>query len=284
MDYREIDINKIEYSKPRKINGKYIGKIRYIDNDEAKEIKVKSPYLRCITSIVYSENRCYLELELDVDDKDFYEFLADLDDINITTAFENSKVWFGEQFPIDIIDDYYKPYVRLHSKLKHPYIKVKIPYDGKKIKIKEFNEGDFKYGNLVSITMQYDGLRFFKQQFTSEWSMVGYDVENQYEFDSNLEIAENVELLDDMIRNGIDDKGDENNKEEEKEEKKMMEEKKVEEKGKDKKDEDKKEEKKMMEEKREIKKEEEKRGGEKRKRSKKKIIKYAHKNRVWKNN
>lgn len=188
LDYKLIELDKILHHVPKKINGKYIGKVLYNDD----EIKIKTSYLRCIGPIILNENRCYLELELDVDDKDLYEFFADLDDINMTVAYQNSEMWFEEQFPMDIIDEYYKRFIRYNSRLKKPYIKIKIPYEKKNgILLDNFDENDFKLGTLISATLKLDGLRFFKQQFTIEWSLLDYDVENNYEFKENLYNIEN---------------------------------------------------------------------------------------------
>jgi len=182
FDFREIELDKINYHKPRKNKGRYIGKVLYHD----QEINITIPYLRCMGPITISENRCYLELELDTDDKDLYDFFADLDDINTNVAYQNSKSWFGEQFPLDVIDDYYKGFIRFNTRLKRPYIKIKIPYD-EKILLKKLNVDDFKLNVLVSAKLHHDGLRFYKQQFTSEWSLVGYEIESNYEFKENLE-------------------------------------------------------------------------------------------------
>lgn len=182
LDFKTINLDKIVHHKPRKNKGKYIGKVLYDDN----EITIKTPFLRCMGPISISENRCSIELELDTDDRDLYDFFADLDDININTAYQNSNTWFEDQFPLDVIDDYYKGFIRFNTKIRRPYIKIKIPYDTK-ILLKHCNVDDFKQNVLISATLHHDGLRFYKQQFTSEWSLVDYEIENNYEFKENVE-------------------------------------------------------------------------------------------------
>ena len=188
LDYRTIDLDKITYGIPKKYKGRYTGEVLY----KNKIIKITTPYLRCMGPITISENRCYLELELDTDDKDLYEFFADLDDIIRTEAYQKSKSWFGNQFPLDVIDDFYNKFMRYPNKLRRPYIKVNIPYDRNSgISLENFSLDDFKANTLVSAVLKYDGLRFFKQHFTSEWSLESYEIEEQYEFKENSSTEEN---------------------------------------------------------------------------------------------
>ncbi len=184
LDYRQIDLDNLRYNAPRKINGKYMAKVKYYDekNDFMENIIIKLDSLKCRSSIIISENRCYLELELEADDDKLYNFFADLDDVNINMAYKNSKDWFGEEFPLDIIDDYHKQFIRLGGKNKKPSIKIKIPYEEGKILLENFNENHFQKDKTINCIIEYDGLRFLKQQFTSEWTLTGYEVENQYEF------------------------------------------------------------------------------------------------------
>lgn len=179
LDYRTIEFDKIQHKNPRKDKSKYIGKVLYDD----RMIEIKTPFIRCLSEIIISQNRCYIECELDMEDKDLYEFLTDLDELNIRVAYKNSKHWFGDDVPLDIIDDFYIPCTRLHNHLKRPYIKIKMPYDTEKNKFpKKINEQDFKVGNLISAKIQYNGLIFYKERFTSEWTLVDYEVEHQYQF------------------------------------------------------------------------------------------------------
>ena len=160
LDYKIIDLDKITYNTPKKNKGQYIGEVLYNN----QKIKITTSYLKCMLPITISDNRCYLELELDSDDKDLYEFFADLDDINMSTAFHNSKTWFGEQIPLDIIDDYYRPFIRYNNKLRKPYIKIKIPYERNKgILLDDFQSDDFKLNTLVRAVLYHNGLSFFMQ-------------------------------------------------------------------------------------------------------------------------
>jgi hypothetical protein len=209
IDYKKMDLDNITYHIPKKIDGKYIGSVLY-NNDK---IRVKTPFLKCMNAINISENRCYIEFELDTNDKDLYDFFADLDDLNMHHAYQNSEKWFGNQFPLDIIDEYYKRFIRYNSKLQRPYIKINIPYSKNGgILLDNINKDDFKLNNLMSLNLVHDGIRFFKQQFTSEWSLENYEVENTYVFKENLDDIENTVYED--INNYMDKNFLEKNNEE----------------------------------------------------------------------
>ena len=199
VNYDYIDLDNIIYHTPKKTNGKYISKVLYNN----KKISIKTQYLKCINKINISENRCYVEFELDTTDKNLYDFFSDLDDVNMLTAYENSKEWFGENFPLDIIDEYYKRFIRYNSKLYKLYIKIKIPYNKTSgILLENFNSEDFKHNNLLSLNISYNGLCFMQQQFSSEWVLDSYEVEKNYIFQENIENIEN-DVYNDIKNNEI---------------------------------------------------------------------------------
>ena len=204
LDYRLLDLDNLNFNSPKKIKGNYIGKILYNNND----INIKLPFIKCLSPIIINQDRCYIELDLDVEDKDIYSFFSDNDSININTAYKNSKLWFDEQFPLDTIDDYYGPFIKLHTKYKRPYIRIKINKDD----ILKFKNDDFKLGNLISPIIHYDGLIFFKQRFTCSWTLINYELVKNYEFNTDLfDLEDNLKnkqenLLEDKLETKLETK------------------------------------------------------------------------------
>lgn len=178
MDINKIIIKNIRYNQPKKVNGKYISKGIYM-NDEGQSIDIiiKSPYLRIIKL-----TETYIELGFDVDDQDFYLFFAELDDANIKIAYENSKKWFGDDLPLEVIDEYHKPYVRYGSSIGNPSIRIKLTPELYSI-LSKITDITSKF---MCVNMKYDGLKFLKQQFCAEWSLIDYDIEKQYEFNESV--------------------------------------------------------------------------------------------------
>jgi hypothetical protein len=190
MDFNKIILDRIRYNQPKKINGKYISRGVYLtDDNNLVDITLRTPYLQ-----IYKLTQSYIELAFDVEDKEFYIFLNDMDDYNIKVAYENSRKWFGDDLPLEIIDEYHKPYIRFTG--LYPSLRIKINNELYNIlsKIDKLNE------KFMSVVMLYDGLKFLKQQFSGEWSVIDYDIEKQYEFNevSNIDNIEN-KIIDNKI-------------------------------------------------------------------------------------
>ena len=50
----------------------------------------------------------YIELELDKNHINFYEFINNIDDNNISKTHSKSEEWFNKKLPMDVIDDFIK--------------------------------------------------------------------------------------------------------------------------------------------------------------------------------
>ena len=193
IDYRKFDFDGLIYNKPRKERGKYIGKVKYkIPGRKSHDkIIIKTPRLKCLDDLRISDDRCILELELSNNNIDFYQFLINMDDKNITAAYINSKHWFGQQFPMDIIDEFYKPFIKMNRN-KNPSIKVRIIYE----ELKNFDLEELKKDQELFLWIECTGLRFLNQQFTMFWNIVKVqDVTNSQEYDINEDYYDST-LLD----------------------------------------------------------------------------------------
>ena len=168
VDYQTFDFDHLIYNKPRKEHGRYIGKIKYkvIGKKTHQRIIIKTPRLKCIDDIKITEDRCSIELQLFNNNVDFYQFLIKFDDKNIMTAFRNRNEWFGKDFPLDIIDEFYKPILKMNSN-KCPTLKVKILYD----ELKNFDLELLKKDTDHIFYLECVGLRFLTQQFTMVWKL-----------------------------------------------------------------------------------------------------------------
>lgn len=199
MSYKNLDIDRLIYRRPRKTeDGKYLGKVLYKDDyDKLIEVDIDTQYLRSHNGIQKYENRWYFELELDPEDRNLYNFFSDLDDTHIRMAYENSESWFGKQLPLDIVDNFYRPFIRLHSQSHNPCIKIQIPIENKRL-MEYLRESDFENDNLISVDLHFNGLRFYKQNFISDWTLTDYRVKPTYEFDLENNDEMNDEMSDEM--------------------------------------------------------------------------------------
>jgi hypothetical protein len=193
LDFRQIDFDKINYSKPEKIKGSYICSINYNGND----IFVQTPIMIAHNQIDEIENRTYLELIFNEANKPFYEFLNKFDEYNIMKIHEKSSDWFNKEFPLDVVEDFYS------GSLKHknnPKLKLKFNKN-ENCFIYDKNEkviSKIKKDAEVICVLKFNGFKFLSQQVISEWTPI--QIKTNYEFDSD-DIKKQYMISNDIYNN-----------------------------------------------------------------------------------
>ena len=105
INYKTIDFKDIHFEDPVRIKGgSYMSLASYND----KPLYLQTPRLLNNKGFIRHDNRCNIELEFDKSHWNFYEFITNMDDNNILQIQNNSKLWFSKEFPIDIVEDFYK--------------------------------------------------------------------------------------------------------------------------------------------------------------------------------
>ena len=140
LDYKLLDINKITFSQPQKIKG---GSFLSMASYEETPIYIQSPRLHNINGITKLQSICNLELEFDKTHMLFFDFMSNIDDNNIVQIHKYSKKWFNKEFPLDIVEEFYKSPIKV-SRNKPPKLKLKLlelqfaleKFPGESIKIK----------------------------------------------------------------------------------------------------------------------------------------------------
>lgn len=190
LDYRHIDLEKINYSKPEKVKGSYICNITYNSND----IFVQTPLMTTHNEIEQIDSRTYLELVFNDNNRPFYEFLNKFDEFNIMKIHKKSSEWFNKEFPLDIVEDFYS------GSLKHknnPKLKLKFNRN-ENCFIYDKNEkatNKVKKGAEVICVLKFNGFKFLSQQVISEW--IPIQIKTNYEFDSD-DIKKQYMISDDI--------------------------------------------------------------------------------------
>lgn len=180
LDYKELTLEHIEFSHPKKVKGgSYISEAYYKGADGNQKIFIQTPKLLNTSGIVKNDSRCYTELELDQTHYPFFKFVTDLDDHNIVNIQKNSLSWFNKHFPIDIVEEFYKTPIKIGKNKSPPKLKLKIPVSKNSITCNIFDESknviDFtavKKSSKVISVIEFVGLRFLKQQVLCEWNPV----------------------------------------------------------------------------------------------------------------
>ena len=82
LDYKKIDVSKIQYSEPDKVKGgSFMSLVTYDD----KPLYIQTPRLINNKGIVKTDTRSSLDLEFDKSHALFYDFITSVDDNNINT-------------------------------------------------------------------------------------------------------------------------------------------------------------------------------------------------------
>jgi hypothetical protein len=178
LNYKNLNREKYEYLLPHKTQfGYYQSNCNYrLSKNQLLPFYIETPKLKTTSGIVKIDNKFYIDLEISQSGENslFYDFLSKNDDNNISVCHENSKEWFNQLMPLNIVENYYKTPIIQKPKGQLPIFRVRLPsYKGnilseifniKKEKMNDINciqSGDF----LVGI-IEYSGLMFMSQNFT----------------------------------------------------------------------------------------------------------------------
>ena len=212
LNYKDIDVNEIKFSSPEKVKGgSYISVPKY--NNEP--IYIQTPRL-INKGITKSEQRCSIELELDNTHLNFYEFITNVDDFNIVEIQKNSLEWFKTEFPLDVVEEFYKSPVKMARSKKAPSLKVKVPLSRGSIDCNIYNNDNqlinysqIKENSKVLTVLHFYGLRFLKQQVICEWVPLQIKV-----FDCAISSGQKY-MIDDSLLSDYEDNNEENNQDDE---------------------------------------------------------------------
>ena len=131
LNYKNLNKEKYEYLQPHKTqNGYYQSICNYrLTNNQLLPFYFETPKLKTTSGIVRLENQYYIDLELPQsgDGGLFYDFLIKNDENNISICHSNSKEWFNQLMPLNIIENYYKTAILLRSNGQLPILRIKIP-------------------------------------------------------------------------------------------------------------------------------------------------------------
>ncbi len=178
FNYKTYNVNEIDYEQPRLVRGNsFLAKTQ-----GNKRILFQTPKLMSINQIEIDGKGCHLELQLTEEDKDFYDFLQNLDEKNIGYTYGAASEWFNQDFSYEIIDDFYIPTVKHRSSEKVSnlnYLKVRIPthkrepniniYDSKRDKIDWKRIGP---GTPLIAIIELKGLKFLQREVICDWEIV----------------------------------------------------------------------------------------------------------------
>lgn len=173
-NYMLHELSNIEYDDPEMYGKSYIAKAVY----SGKKIIIESTKLSCPKGVIDRDGAKYLDLVFDKGDNDFYYFLGELNEYNVLEVFKKSKKWFGKRMSMDDVDDHYRSIVQLRQV---PSFRIRIPDD---VSVhnqyrKPLTMADIDFNLPISIGMEYNGIRFGKQQCMADFKLLDIRVHQQ---------------------------------------------------------------------------------------------------------
>lgn len=176
IDFKTLNISDISFSNPIKVKG---GSYMSIPTYQGKKIFIQTPRLINSNGIIKTDNRSSIELDFDKSHWNFYEFITDVDDFNIIQIQKNSESWFNKEFPLDIVEEFYKSPVKVGRGKKPPSLKLKVPMSRGNISCSIYDKGnqlirhnDIPNKSKILCILCFSGLRFLKQQVICEWQPI----------------------------------------------------------------------------------------------------------------
>jgi len=183
LNYKNVSLEKYEYLQPHKTQlGNYQAVCNYrLSKNELLPFYFETPKLKTTSGIVRIDNKFYIDLELPQsgETSSFYQFLLKNDEQNITVCHENSKEWFSNTMPLNIVENYYKTPILLKPNGQMPILRLHLPsykgnvlteiYNIRKEKISDIlaiQEGD----SIVGI-VEFAGLSFMSQKFSPVYEL-----------------------------------------------------------------------------------------------------------------
>lgn len=210
IDYNKFDPGKITYDNPVKLSNN----IFIAPNSNDYPLLFKIPKMRLFSdSISLNRNNDSLELDLQfsVNDKNFYDFIVNIDSENIEIIYENSMEWFRNDFSRNVILDFYKSSIFNSDQgdIEIPYFKVGIDIDSDNNPLCVINGvnklSEIRKDSEISGILQLKGLTFLKKHLITDWKLIEINVINDKINLTKFLINNQIPQGNDYNKNVIDD-------------------------------------------------------------------------------
>ena len=193
--YKDITTDELTFTNPERLGNCYICNL-YNDDDL---VYVQTPILE-ISNINLSEDDNYIEVSCD--NKQFVDFLLEMDENCVQSTFNNSEEWFKKDIPYEAIDNMYKERIIesdndetiFQTRFKLPVVNEKIQCniynkDREIIDIKDLN------GKNIIMILHFKGLKILKDNFSLDCYINQIKVVdiNKYNILNNYAIIEDEE-------------------------------------------------------------------------------------------
>ena len=193
--FKDITSDELTFTNPEKLGNCYICNL-YNDDDL---VYVQTPILE-ISNVNLSEDDNYIEVSSD--NKQFIDFLLEMDENCVQSTFNNSEEWFKKDIPYEAIDNMYKERIIesdddetiFQTRFKLPVVNEKVQCniynkDREIIDIKDLN------GENIIMILHFKGLKILKDNFSLDCyiNQIKEVDTNKYNILNNYAIIEDEE-------------------------------------------------------------------------------------------
>lgn len=188
-----INIDNIVYNKPIKKNQRYISVALY--NNKPIILQLRKIYT---TIGIYKENNKY-KIDLIIDKSKYNDIFKKIEDNSINILVKNYKLWFNtededEEDEINYNDIKENLYSNIKKSIDYSIITLPIEIKNNIMNIEIYNENkeriswsEIKKNSLITILLEYNGIRYLKTKFNNEWTIKQIKVHNEKNNEDELE-------------------------------------------------------------------------------------------------
>jgi hypothetical protein len=176
LNFKNINREKYEYLDPEKSeNGSYVSSCVYnLDGENKLGYYFECPRVVSPSGIYKSGGKYMMDVVIPLGSS-LLEFLLSEDEMNMKATSMNSDDWFGEHFPLEVVQEKYNSALVFQN--GNPILKLCIPtYQGKPMcEVFDTNRNMITYNNVkpgseVALILEKVGLRFLKEIFVGEYT------------------------------------------------------------------------------------------------------------------
>ena len=177
LNFKNLSYEKYEFGRPfKQPSGVYQAMCSYrLSKNETLPFYFETPKLKTVSGIVKLDSKYYMDLELPQsgDASSFYNYILKTDEHNITVCHQNSKDWFNQYMPLDVVESFYKSPVILRPGGQLPVMRVRLPSYKGNILTEIYNIKKEKVNDVLCIAeddyivgiIEFTGLAFMSQSF-----------------------------------------------------------------------------------------------------------------------
>lgn len=166
--FKDISCDDLTFTYPERLGNCYMCNLYYDDN----LVYVQTPILEINNIEINNDNNDESYINISCDNKQFIDFLLEMDENCVKSTFNNSYEWFKKDIPYDAIDNMYNEIdVEMNEEETIYYTKLKLPVINNKIQCNTYNRDqdiidiDDINGKNVIMILHFKGLKILKNNF-----------------------------------------------------------------------------------------------------------------------